>query len=120
IVCTTGDWETKGNHNHISENLAIRSQVGDAMHLQASYLTLFGRGNFDVVNLVSPMDGHCQVFTAVFNPLHGMACLHGSVSCYQFFWVDIELGAKTASDLRHNNANLMLGKANRSGQNVAQ
>ena len=70
------------------------------MHLHASYLALFGRGNFDVVNLVAPMDGDGKVFTAVLNPLDGHARLHRSESRYQFFGVDIKLGAKSRHPLQ--------------------
>ena len=109
IIGATSHREAKGNHNHIGEELRIRAHVRDAINLQAGYLTIPGRSDLDIVNLVASMDGHRQIFTAVLNPFNGMPCLHGSKSRHNFFGVDIELGPKTTTNFGYDDTHLMLG-----------
>src|SRR5579885_2585814 len=119
IVSAAGYRESESDHNHISEELRIGAQIGDAVYLQAGDLALFRSCNLDIVNLVAPVDGRRQILAAVFNPFDRLPCLHRSVCGADFFGVNIQLAAKATANFGYNHAHLVLRKTNGSGQNVA-
>src|SRR5437879_1506033 len=90
------------------------------MYLHASYLTFFGSRNLEIVNLITPMDGRGKILAAVLNPLDSMTCFHGGESRNHLFGIDIEFGAKAATDFWYNHSYLVLRQTNESSQDITQ
>src|SRR5258708_27569842 len=120
VIRSAGHGKTKGNHDHVGKDLAIRSEIGDPMYLQASYLTFFGSSNFDIVNLITTMDSRSKILAAVLNPLNGTTRFHGGESRTHLFGIDIEFGAKAATDFWYNHTYLVLRQTNESSQDITQ
>src|SRR5260221_3774924 len=90
------------------------------MYLQASYLTFFGSSNLDIVNLITTMDSRSKILAAVLNPLNGTTRFHGGESRNHLFGIDIEFGAKAATDFWYNHTYLVLRQTNESSQDNSQ
>src|SRR5436309_6154795 len=82
--------------------------IGQRMHAQGLYGTIFISGDlcFDVV--VTPKTGAAQILSAVFNPLDGLTRSDRCNYCAHISWIDRYLVAKAAADIRRDNADTVL------------
>ena len=90
------------------EELVIGAQILDQLQLQAEDGAVAFGGDFVVIHVAAAVNGALEILAAGFDPLHGLADLHGHEAHERFFGVDVELAAEAAADLGRDHAQAVL------------
>jgi hypothetical protein len=73
------------------QQLVIRAEVLDELHLHAEDGAVAVGGEFEIVDVAAAVGGAGEILTARFDPLDGLAELHRDKAHQSFFGVDIQL-----------------------------
>ena len=104
------DERVKDRRDARREGLQVGAHVGDRPDAGTEHGAVAFRGELDVLDEIAPVNRREVALAALLGPLHRAAERLGEVAHEELLGVDLELAPKAASDLRRDDAHLVLRK----------
>ena len=112
----TAQHQARERGNGRGEQLVIRAHICRDRVFEAEDRAVAVHREFDLPDLVAPVDGVQKVFAPGFDPLDGLIELLCQVSDQGFFRVHIEFASKPAAHFRGDDAHVVFGHVEHDGQ----
>src|SRR5260370_30381708 len=89
----------------------IGAEILDKLELQSEDRAIALGGDLVIIHVAAAVDGTQKILGGGFDPLHGLADLHGDEAHQRLFGIDVELAAKSAAHFGRNHAKAVFSDA---------